>query len=66
MGKERATVLAPDSRFDHRIVPIIYQPCDYEKLSWTLNSFQMIDFGQTFERGARDLLRVWGLGYRAE
>lgn len=55
-----------DSRFDHRIVPIIYQPCDYEKLSWTLNSFQMIDFGQTFERGARDLLRVWGLGYRAE
>ena len=55
-----------DRRFDDRIVPVLYQPCEYEKLSWTLSIFQMIDFGQPYEHGARDLLRVWGVGYRPE
>ena len=35
-----------ERRFDNKIVPILYQPCDYEELSWTLSSFQMIDFGK--------------------
>jgi hypothetical protein len=52
------------SRYENRIVPLLYQRCDYEVLSWTLSSFQMIDFTQTFEQGFRDLLQVWNLQYR--
>lgn len=52
-------------RFEGKIVPVLFQPCDYERLSWTLSAIQMIDFTQTFEQGCRDLLRVWGLGYRS-
>ena len=53
------------NRFENKIVPLLYQLCDYDQLSWTLSSFQMIDFTQTFEQGCRDLLRLWGLGYQA-
>ena len=52
------------NRLADRIVPIEYQPCDYERLSWTLPSLQIINFKGTFEQGCRDLLRVWGIGYR--
>ena len=51
-------------RFENRIVPIIYQPCDHEKLSWTLSSFQVLDFTRDFNDGCRALLRIWGIGYR--
>ena len=51
-------------RFEGKIVPVLFQPCDYERLSWTLSAIQMIDFTQTFEQGCRDLLRVWGVGYQ--
>lgn len=53
------------NRFENKIVPLLYQPCDYDQLSWTLSSFQMIDFTQTFEQGCRDLLLLWGLGYQS-
>ncbi|MYC70805.1 MAG: toll/interleukin-1 receptor domain-containing protein [Gemmatimonadetes bacterium] len=53
------------NRFENKIVPLLYQTCDYDQLSWTLSSFQMIDFTQTFEQGCRDLLLLWGLGYQA-
>lgn len=53
------------NRFENKIVPLLYKPCDYDQLSWTLSSFQMIDFTQTFEQGCRDLLLLWGLGYQA-
>ena len=53
------------NRFEYKIIPLLYQPCAYERLSWTLSLFQMIDFTQSFEQGCRDLLRVWGLGYRS-
>ena len=52
------------NRLADRIVPIEYQACDYERLSWTLPSLQIINFKGTFEQGCRDLLRVWGIGYR--
>ena len=55
-----------ENRFDNKIVPLVYQDCDYKRLSWTLPSFQMIDFTQAFEQGCRDLLRVWGVGYQAD
>lgn len=54
------------NRFVNRIVPILYEPCNWEQFSWTLSSFQMVDFIRTFEQGCRDLLRVWGLGYKPE
>ncbi|AVH73701.1 toll/interleukin-1 receptor domain-containing protein [Nostoc sp. 'Lobaria pulmonaria (5183) cyanobiont'] len=52
------------NRFENKIVPIIYQPCNYEQLSWVLSSFQMINFQEAFEDGCRDILRIWGVGYQ--
>lgn len=51
------------NRFENRIVPLLYQPCDFTRLSWVLPSFQIVDFQQDFDSGCRDLLRIWGLGY---
>lgn len=50
-------------RFDGKIVPILYRPCDHAELSWTLASFQMVDFQNDFDEGSADLLRIWGIGY---
>jgi hypothetical protein len=54
------------NRFENRILPLLYEVCDYNRLSWTLSSLQMIDFTEAFDSGCRDLLRVWGIGYRTE
>jgi hypothetical protein len=51
-------------RYRNKIVPLLYKSCKYEKLSWTLSSFQIVDFRQSVVEGYRELLRVWGLGYR--
>ncbi len=51
------------NRFADKIVPVLYQPCDFATLSWILPSFQVIDFHQDFDNGCRDLLRIWGIGY---
>jgi len=53
-----------DNRFENRIVPLVYQPCDAKTLSWVLPTFQNVDFTGPFDDGCRDLLRVWGLGYQ--
>lgn len=53
-----------DHRYDERIIPVLYQPCDYDQLSWTLSLLQTVDFTQDYEDGCRALLRVWGIGYR--
>jgi hypothetical protein len=52
------------NRFESRIIPILIDDCDYERLSWTLSSFQMVDFTAGFQPGCISLLRVWGLGFR--
>lgn len=52
------------NRFENKIVPIIHQPSDYEELSWTLSSFQMVDLTQNAQAGYVDLLRVWNLPYQ--
>ena len=52
------------NRFENRIIPVIYQTADYQRLSWTLSLLQMVDFTRTFDDGCVDLLRVWGIGYR--
>lgn len=53
-------------RLDGRIIPILYRECDVRKLSWTLPAIQYVDFTGDFAEGCRDLLRIWGLGFRAE
>ena len=51
-------------RFENRIVPLLYQDCDVDSLSWVLRSFQSVDFHRGFGTGCRHLLRIWGIGYR--
>jgi hypothetical protein len=50
-------------KYENRIVPVLMRPCELAKLSWTLPSFQIIDFTQNARDGFTELLRVWGLGY---
>jgi hypothetical protein len=52
-------------RFENRIVPVLYQACDFVRLSWVLPSIQMIEFRVDFDEGCRALLRTWGLGYQS-
>jgi hypothetical protein len=52
-------------RFINKIIPLLCQPCNYMKLSWTLSQFQMIDFTHSLEDGCRELLRVWGIGFKS-
>ena len=53
-------------RYEERIAPVIWQSCSYDDLSWTLSQMQMIDFRGNFDTGCRDLLRMWGIGYRPQ
>ena len=52
------------NRLRKRVVPILYQDCDPEDLSWKLPEFQIIDFRKSLTDGYRNLFRVWGLGYK--
>jgi hypothetical protein len=55
------------TRLVEKIVPILYQPCEPHLLSWTLMSYQMVDFTHlppSFDDGCARLLRIWGLGYQ--
>ncbi len=59
--REQLFALQQD-RFVDKIIPIHYQPCDIEKLSWTLASIQRVDFTDHFDAGCRRLLQIWGRG----
>jgi hypothetical protein len=50
------------NRFAEKIIPLLYQECDYERLSWVIPSFQIIDFRRPFDEGCKELLRIWGIG----
>jgi hypothetical protein len=64
MGPEGADVRPlNDDCYVDKIVPILYQGCEFHRLSWVLPSFQIVDFTVDTGSGYRDLLRVWGLGY---
>ncbi len=52
-------------RFQNRIVPVVRRKCDYEKLHWALASFQMVNAAGDFAGVCRELLRTWGLRYKA-
>ena len=51
-------------RYRNRIVPVLHRACDTDKLSWTLNDFQWVDFTNGFAAGCKSLLRTWGIGYQ--
>jgi hypothetical protein len=53
-------------RFENRIVPVLTETCDFERLSWVLPSFQFVDFATDRDEGYRQLFRLWGIGYRPE
>lgn len=53
----------PDGR--NRIIPVRLRPCKIERLSWTIEgTFQIVSMDSGYENSVRDVLRVWGLGYR--
>jgi hypothetical protein len=54
------------NRYEKHIVPLLLETCDFGRLSWVLSSLQIIDLRPGFEDGFRQLLRLWGIGYRRE
>ena len=55
-----------EDRYENNIVPLLFKPCDCVELSWTLPQFEFVDFTKGFRQGCRDLLRIWGVGYRGD
>jgi len=53
-----------DARYENHIIPCVYRKCDINQLSWTLSSFQWVSFSSDFERGMRELFKIWGMGYK--
>ena len=62
--KRELSYALTQNRFEDKIIPVLYQDCDYQNLSWVLNIIQRVDCREDFEQGCRDLLRIWGLGYQ--
>lgn len=61
--REVATALN-DRRFEDRIVPLLLRDCDLRGLFVWLRLGQIVDFRGTIEDGCRQLMRVWGLGFK--
>lgn len=55
-----------DMRYENRILPLAYRACDVNRLSWTLGSFQHVDFTRGFENGCRAMLDTWGIAHRGD
>ena len=53
-----------EHRYAEKIIPILIETCEYDRLSWTLSSLQFVDFTGDFDDGCQALLRIWGVGYR--
>lgn len=49
-----------ERRYRGKIVPVLLKSCNYNRLSWTLNEYQIVDFRNDFEEGCRKLLKTWG------
>lgn len=65
MWVKRETLFAlRQYRYAEKIVPVLYQTCNYERLSWVMPDFQTVDFQRPFEDACRDLLRIWGVGLK--
>ena len=55
-----------DPKYGARIIPILHRPCDGSRLSWTLPSYQFVDFTVSWAAGFAALLKIWGLGYQPD
>ncbi len=62
--KRELSYALQETRFDNKIVPIVYQPADVQELSWVLSTFQKVNFTVPFDEASRNLLRIWGVGYQ--
>lgn len=48
-------------RFENRIIPVVYRPCEFERLHWALAGSQMVDATRGLDSGCHALLKIWGL-----
>jgi hypothetical protein len=48
-----------EDRYENRIIPLLYKPCDAEALSWTLASLQRVDFSKNFDQSCHELIKIW-------
>lgn len=48
-------------RYQNKIVPILYQQCEFENLSWALSQIQMVDFERNIDKGYEALFGIWNL-----
>jgi hypothetical protein len=53
-------------RYENHIIPLTHRRCDHAQLSWTLSSFEFVDFTRDFDDGCAELLRIWKMKYRGE
>ena len=53
-----------DNRYNKRIIPLLLKNCNYSDISWTLPSFQFVDFRNDIEAGFRRLFRLWGIVFK--
>ncbi len=54
-----------DRRYEGRIIPLNYLPCELNSLEW-LTLFQMVDFSGDLVAGSRQLLRCWEMEWKQE
>src|SRR5437016_4291280 len=47
-----------ESRYENKIVPLLFKTCDSRALSWTLPQFQFIDFRRDYRKGCGELEKV--------
>jgi hypothetical protein len=56
--RELSYALLP-KRFRDRIVPVLHRKCDFEKLHWTLASFQQVAMPDCSAAHLAGLLKTW-------
>ena len=61
---EDLTYALRQPRYLGHIVPVIGAEAEMDRLSWTLGNRQSVSLLPNFDDGVRDLLRIWGIGYR--
>ena len=62
--KRELLFVLSDNRYNQRIVPLLLKDCNYSDLSWTLPSFQIVDFRKDLDAGFRKLFGLWGIVFK--
>jgi hypothetical protein len=62
--KREVSYALQEQRYEGRIIPLLLGDCDVERLSWVLGMIQRVDGRGGLEEAVREILRVWGIGYR--